>query len=90
MSHESNKVPEEKIEIEECDLVQVEKSLEQATQVIFEDFRERSIDATLAATGLQLIQDAGEACVRGDIQACRRLELIDRFLERARRQESAW
>jgi len=84
----ANESLEEEVEEQECDLSQVEKSLEQATQVVFDDFKKRSIDATLAATGLQLIQDAREACAHGDIKACQRLALINRFLGRVRCQES--
>ena len=87
MSYEPSKVPEEKIEREECDLVQVEKGLEDTTKILFEDFSTRRIDAIMTMTGLRLVQDAREACARGDPKACKHLELVTAFLERIRPKE---
>jgi predicted methyltransferase MtxX (methanogen marker protein 4) len=88
MSYEPNKVPEEKMEREECDLVQVEKGLEDTTKILVEDFTKGRIDATMTMTGLQLVQDTREACARGDLEACGRLQLVKRFLERARKESA--
>ncbi len=84
----ANKALEEQIEREECDLVQVEKGLEDTTKILFEDFSKRRIDATITMAGLQLVQDTREACARGDLGACERLELIKRFLERVRKESA--
>lgn len=84
MSYDSDKVPEEKIEREECDLAQVEKGLQESTKTLIEDFNKGLIDATMTITGLQLVQDTREACARGDLRACERLGLIKGFLERIR------
>ena len=83
----TNKAPEEKIEKEECNLGEVEKGLEDTTRILFDDFSTRRIDAVMTMTGLQLVQDAREACARGDLGACKRLELIKGFLERIRPKE---
>jgi len=80
---------EGEVEEQQCDLSQVEKGLEESTQVLVEDFTKGHIDATMTMTGLQLVQDTREACARGDPQACKRLELIGGFLERIRPKEGA-
>jgi len=80
---------ENEVEEQQCDLVQVEKGLEDTTRVLFEDFSKRRIDVTMTVTGLQLVRDAREACAGGDPEACKRLELINRFLARIRPKESA-
>jgi hypothetical protein len=84
-----NESLEEEVQKQECDLAQVEKGLEESTQVLVEDFTKGHIDATMTMTGLQLVRDTREACVRGDLEACKRLELIRGFLERIRPKESA-
>jgi hypothetical protein len=76
-----NKSPQEQVEREECDLVQVENELEKATQVLAKDFTKGRIGATMTEAGLQLVRDTQESCARGDPQACERLKLIKRFLE---------
>lgn len=76
--------PEEQVEKEECNLVEVEKGLQESTSTLVEDFTKGLIDATLTLTGLQLVKDTREACARGDPQACKRLELIGDFLKRIR------
>ena len=40
----------------------------------------------MTVSGLQLVQDAKRACRRGDKDACRRVQVIRRFLERAREE----
>jgi len=87
MPYEPNKVPEEKIESEACDLVEVEKGLEDTTKILFEDFSQRRIDTIMTMTGLRLVQDAREACAQGDPKACKHLELVTAFLERIRPKE---
>ena len=88
MYDEPNKIPEEEIEKEGCDLAQAEKGLQEQTKILFEDFSQRRIDATITMTGLQLVQDTREACTRGDLGACGRLQLIKRFLERVRKESA--
>lgn len=85
----ANKALEEQVEREACDLVEVEKGLQESTKILVEDFTKGLIDATMTVTGLQLVQDTREACARGDLQACGRLELIRGFLERIRPKEGA-
>ncbi len=87
MSYEPNKVPEEKIEREECNLVEVEKGLQGSTKTLVEDFTKGLIDTTMTVTGLQLVKDTREACARGDPKACKHLELVTAFLERIRPKE---
>lgn len=79
---------EEEVQKQECDLIEVEKSLDESTKILFQDFSERRIGATMTTTGLQLVQDAREACARGDPEACKRLELIRRFLKEVHRKDS--
>jgi len=88
-ANEKAAAAEERVKEQECDLVQVEEGLEESTQFLFEEFTEGRIDATMTMTGLQLVQDTRDACGRGDLDACRRLDLIKRFLERVGPKESA-
>jgi hypothetical protein len=74
------------VEEQQCDLVQVEKGLKETTQVLVEDFNKGLIDATTTLTGLQLVQYTREACTQGDPQACEKLKLIKRFLERTHKE----
>ena len=83
-----NEVLEREETAVECDLGQVEETLNKTTKVLFEGFSSRRVDPTLTVAGLQLVQDAREACNRGDKDACRRLELIQRFLERIRKEST--
>ena len=82
----ANKTLQEQVEREECDLVEVEKGLEDTTKILVEDFTKGRIDATMTMTGLQLVRDTREACARGDLEACGRLQLIRRFLGRVRKE----
>lgn len=79
---------EEEVQKKKCDLVQVEKGLEESTQVLAEDFTKGRIGATMTTAGLQLVRDTREACARGDPEACERLELIRRFLKEVPRKDS--
>lgn len=81
-----NEAPEREESAVECDLDQVEETLNKTTKVLFESFTSRRVDPTLTVAGLQLVQDAREACNRGEKDACRRLQLIQRFLERIRKE----
>ena len=56
---------------------------------MFEEFTEGRIDATMTTTGLQLVQDARQACAQGDPNACRRMELIESFIQGVGHTESA-
>jgi len=78
---------DEKVTTQECSLEQVEKGLDESTKVLFQDFQAGRIDATMTVTGLQLVQDAREACARGDLGACKRLGLIKGFLEGVPRRQ---
>lgn len=88
-TNEKAAVAEERVKAQECDLFQVEESLEESTQLLFEEFTEGHIDATMTMTGLQLVQDARQACAQGDPKACGRMELIERFIQGAGHKESA-
>ena len=84
----ANKTLHEQVESEQCDLLEVEKGLEDTTKILVEDFTKGRIDATMTMTGLQLVQGTREACARGDLGACGRLQLIRRFLERVRKESA--
>lgn len=88
-ANEKAAAAEERVKAQECDLVQVEEGLEESTQFLFEEFTEGRIDATMTTTGLQLVQDARQACAQGDPNACRRMELIERFIQGVGHKESA-
>jgi len=64
-ANEKTAAAEERVKVQECDLIQVEEDLEESTQFLFEEFTEGRIDATMTTTGLQLVQDARQGMCSG-------------------------
>ncbi len=89
MKDQTNTAPEEQVETLECDLVEVEKTLDDTTKILFEHFTKRRIDATITMAGLQLVEDTRKACAQGNSEACSRLNLVSRFIERITPEEGA-